>query len=63
MTENFFLILKTECVHRMKSTSVAKGRAMMGDYDYFYNHERIQAKTKLAPLELRRQFAAWIFCP
>ncbi len=36
---------------------------MMGDYDYFYNHERIQAKTKLAPLELRRQFAAWIFCP
>ncbi|MBO5558107.1 MAG: IS3 family transposase, partial [Ruminococcus sp.] len=26
------------------------------DYIYFYNHQRIQLKTKLTPLELRSQF-------
>ncbi|MBO5559283.1 MAG: IS3 family transposase, partial [Ruminococcus sp.] len=25
-------------------------------YIYFYNHQRIQLKTKLTPLELRSQF-------
>ncbi|WP_365699212.1 hypothetical protein [Ruminococcus sp.] len=25
---------------------------------YFYNHQRIQLKTKLTPLELRSQFVA-----
>jgi hypothetical protein len=28
------------------------------DYIYFYNHQRIQFKTKLTPLELRCQFVA-----
>ncbi|MBR6873853.1 MAG: IS3 family transposase, partial [Ruminococcus sp.] len=28
------------------------------DYIYFYNHQRIQLKTKLTPLELRSQFVA-----
>ncbi|WP_363242058.1 IS3 family transposase [Ruminococcus sp.] len=28
----------------------------MDDYIYFYNHQRIQLKTKLTPLELRSQF-------
>ncbi|MBQ6211993.1 MAG: IS3 family transposase, partial [Ruminococcus sp.] len=27
-------------------------------YIYFYNHQRIQLKTKLTPLELRSQFVA-----
>ncbi|WP_074431364.1 IS3 family transposase [Anaerosporomusa subterranea] len=29
----------------------------MDNYIFFYNHERIQFKTKLTPLEKRRQFA------
>ena len=28
------------------------------DYIFFYNNQRIQTKTKLTPLELRRQFVA-----
>ncbi|MBQ8928346.1 MAG: IS3 family transposase [Oscillospiraceae bacterium] len=31
---------------------------MIDDYIYFYNHQRIQLKTKLTPLELRSQFVA-----
>ena len=31
---------------------------MIDNYIYFYNHQRIQAKTKLTPLELRRQYVA-----
>jgi len=28
----------------------------MDNFIFFYNHERIQLKTKLTPLEKRRQF-------
>jgi putative transposase len=29
---------------------------IVDDYIHFYNHDRIHLKTKLTPLELRRQF-------
>ena len=58
LAENFFSILKTECIYRTKINSFAEARALIDDYIFFYNHQRIQSKTKLTPLELRRQFAA-----
>lgn len=58
LAENFFSILKTECIYRVKLNSFSKARLLIDDYIYFYNHQRIQAKTKLTPLELRNQFVA-----
>ena len=58
LAENFFSILKTECIYRSKITSFEEARRMIDDYIYFYNHQRIQLKTKLTPLELRSQFVA-----
>lgn len=53
MAENFFSILKTECIYRNKSASFAEANQMIDRYIYFYNHERIQLKTGVAPLTLR----------
>ena len=58
MAENFFSILKTECIYRTKLKTFAEARQLIADYIYFYNHERIQLKTKLTPFELRCQFVA-----
>ena len=57
MAENFFGILKAECINRQKIKDIATARALIDDYIHFYNHQRIQLKTKLTPLEQRRQFA------
>jgi transposase InsO family protein len=58
LAENFFSILKTECIHRQKIASFEEARQLIDDYIYFYNHQRIQTKTKLTPLESRCQFVA-----
>ena len=58
LAENFFSILKTECIHRQKIASFEEARQLIDDYIYFYNYQRIQLKTKLTPLELRRQSVA-----
>ena len=55
--ENFFGILKTECIRRHKPKTMDEARQLIANYVFFYNHERIQLKTKLTPLEKRRQFA------
>ena len=57
MAENFFAILKAECVRRYKPKTIREARLLIDNYIYFYNHERIELKTKLTPLEKRRQFA------
>ena len=57
MAENFFSILKTECIHRLKLKTFEEARLLIGEYIRFYNNERIQSKTKLTPLEKRSQFA------
>ena len=56
MAENFFSILKSECLNRHKLSSFAQARSLIDDFIWFYNHERFQLKTKLTPLEKRRQF-------
>ena len=58
LAENFFSILKTECVHRAKIATFEEARSLIDDFIYFYNHQRIQLKTKLTPLEKRRQSVA-----
>ncbi|WP_371371439.1 IS3 family transposase [Sporomusa aerivorans] len=55
--ENFFSILKTECIRRHKPKTVERVRLLIDNYIFFYNHQRIQLKTKLTPFEIRRQFA------
>ena len=58
LAENFFSILKTECIYRQKIATFEEARSLIDDYIFFYNHHRIQTKTKLTPLELRCQFVA-----
>ena len=53
MAENFFSILKTECIYRHKPRTLSEAQHMIDDYIDFYNHERIQIKTGVAPITLR----------
>ena len=53
MAENFFSILKAECIYRHKPSSFAEANKMIDRFIHFYNHERIQTKTGVAPLTLR----------
>ena len=58
LAENFFSILKTECIYRVKLQTYEEARLLIGEYIHFYNNERIQLKTKLTPLEKRCQYVA-----
>ena len=58
LAENFFSILKTECIYRVKLQTYEEARLLIGEYIHFYNYQRIQLKTKLTPMEYRRQFVA-----
>ena len=58
LAENFFSILKTECIHRVKLKTFEHARQLIGEYIDYYNNCRIQTKTKLTPLEKRCQYFA-----
>ena len=58
LAENFFSILKTECIHRVRLQSFEQARKVIDDYIYLYNNQRIQLKTKLTPMEYRCQYVA-----
>ena len=53
MAENFFSILKTECIYRHKPKTIQDANDLIDRYIHFYNFERIQLKTGVAPLTLR----------
>ena len=53
MAENFFSILKTECIYRHKPKTLQEADDLIDRYIHFYNYERIQNKTGVAPLTLR----------
>ena len=53
MAENFFSILKTECIYRHKPKTIKEANDLIDRYIHFYNYERIQNKTGVAPLTLR----------
>lgn len=55
--ENFFGILKTECIYRHKIQTFRQARDLIDEYIYFYNYQRIQVKNGLAPFEKRSQSA------
>ena len=58
LAENFFSILKTECIHRVKLRTIAEAEQIIDEYIHFYNHVRLQSKTKLTPVEFRNQLCA-----
>ena len=58
LAENFFSILKTECIYRTKLKTYEEARLLIDEYIHFYNNHRIQLKTKLTPLEKRCQYVA-----
>ena len=58
LAENFFSILKSECIYRTKLKTYEEARLLIDEYIYFYNNQRIQLKTKLTPLEKRCQHVA-----
>lgn len=53
MAENFFSILKAECIYRAKPATIAQAGYLIEDYIWVYNNERIQLKTGEAPLARR----------
>ena len=53
MAENFFSILKTECIYRQKIKTFQQAKELIDDFIYFYNHEGIQLKTGETPLAQR----------
>lgn len=55
--ENFFGILKSECINRVKIETINEAKRLIDEYIHFYNYERIQLKTKLTPYEKRCQLA------
>ena len=55
--ENFFSILKAECINRYKIATYEEARLLIDEYINFYNFHRIQLKSKLTPYEKRCQFA------
>jgi transposase InsO family protein len=55
-TESFFSHLKEELLRHIKINDFQEAVRVVDDYIHFYNHDRIQLKTKLTPIELRRQF-------
>lgn len=55
--EQFFGILKTECIYRHKINSFDEAKKLIDDYIYFYNYERVQTKTQSTPFELRSKSA------
>jgi len=57
LAENFFSILKTECINRQNIHTFEPAQQLIDDYIHFYNFERFQLKYRLTPLEKRSQTA------
>ena len=53
LAENFFSIIKTECLYRQIPATFKEAKELIDDYIYFYNNQRIQLKTGVAPLTQR----------
>ena len=55
--ENFFGILKTECLYRSFFTTRSEVEQLVSEYVHFYNFERISLKNSLTPIEFRSKAA------
>jgi transposase InsO family protein len=49
MAENFFSILKTECIYRHKPKTLQEAKNLIDSYIHFYNHYRIQLIITTGP--------------
>ena len=47
-----------QCIYRTKLQTYEEARLLIGEYIHFYNHQRIQTKTRLTSLEKRSQSVA-----
>ncbi|MEE1490655.1 MAG: IS3 family transposase, partial [Massilioclostridium sp.] len=56
MAENFFSILKSECINRHKLSSFSQARSLIDEFIWFYNNERIQ-------LSQDHRFNRWLAPP
>lgn len=54
--ENFFGHLKEEALRQYPTSSFEETKQIIDAYIFFYNHERIQLKTKQTPYQLRSLF-------
>ena len=54
--ESFFSHLKEEWLRQLEIEDFDHAARMVDSYIDFYNHDRIQLKTKLTPFEMRCQF-------
>ena len=55
--ENFFGILKSECLYRAHDTTRSEVEELITQYVYFYNFECINLKNGLTPYEIRSKAA------
>lgn len=63
IAENFFSILKTECIYRHKPRTFQEANDLIDRYIHFYNHARIQNKTGVAPLTFNISYlGAFFYC-
>jgi putative transposase len=53
--ENFFGILKAECLYRHQPQTILEAKTLIQNYIHFYNYQRVQGKNMLTPFEKRRQ--------
>lgn len=51
--ENFFSTLKSECLNCEKPKSFSDAQALIDEYIYYYNYQRLQLKSGKTPFELR----------
>lgn len=58
MAENFFSILKCECIYQQKPKNFKQAREMIDEYIWFYNNRRLQQRFRMTPLEMRRSVSA-----
>jgi transposase InsO family protein len=54
--ENFFGYLKEEALRQYSTLSFEETKQIIDEFIYFFNHERIQLKTKQTPYQLRSLF-------
>ena len=57
LAENFFSMLKSECISRQKLQSFEQAQQLIDDYIHFFNFERYQLKYRLTPFQKRSQTA------
>ncbi len=51
--ENFFGHLKQEALRQFKTPSFEEAKQIIDDYIHFFNHERLQLKTRQTPYQVR----------